>query len=130
MNDKLYKLMNWPRIEGIIYSEEDNPHEVLGPHITGKSVLFQTFQPGASGVFVIAESENKKYKMEMVDESGYFACLAAGKIPEHYEYEVQYGKKESVRVKDAYRYHVGLTENDIDLTQAFIIPFMKSLEPI
>ncbi|WP_289284629.1 1,4-alpha-glucan branching protein GlgB [Parablautia intestinalis] len=120
MNDKLYKLMNWPRIEGIIYSEEDNPHEVLGPHITGKSVLFQTFQPGASGVFVIAESENKKYKMEMVDESGYFACLAAGKIPEHYEYEVQYGKKESVRVKDAYRYHVGLTENDIDKFNAGI----------
>ena len=31
MDNKLYKMMNWPRIEEIIYSEEDNPHEVLGP---------------------------------------------------------------------------------------------------
>ena len=28
MDNKLYKLMNWPRVEGIIYSEEDNPHEI------------------------------------------------------------------------------------------------------
>lgn len=30
MKEKLYKLMNWPEIEAVIYSEEDNPHKLLG----------------------------------------------------------------------------------------------------
>lgn len=92
MNNRLYKLMNWPRIEGIIYSEEDRPHEILGPHIVGKSVLFQTFQPGAGKVSLITE-DGKKTEMEMVDEAGYFAALVAGKIPDRYEYEICRGKK-------------------------------------
>ena len=75
MDTKLYKLMNWPRIEGVIYSEEDNPHEILGPHVVGKSVLFQTFQPGACSINIVIKNDNKKYQMEMVDEAGYFAYL-------------------------------------------------------
>ena len=101
MNNRLYKLMNWPRIEGIIYSEEDRPHEILGPHIVGKSVLFQTFQPGAGKVSLITE-DGKKTEMEMVDEAGYFAALVAGKIPDRYEYEICRGE-ETVLQKDAYQ---------------------------
>ena len=44
--------MNWPRIEGIVYSEEANPQEILGVHTTGKNVLFQMFWPGAVKVNV------------------------------------------------------------------------------
>ncbi len=47
MQEKLYKLMNWPLIEGIIYSEEDNPHQILGPHRIGTSLVFQAFWPEA-----------------------------------------------------------------------------------
>ncbi len=119
MNNKLYKLMNWPKIEGIIYSEDDNPHEVLGPHVTGKSVLFQTFQPGALKVHIIT-GDGHRHKMEMVDESGYFACLLPGKIPDSYEYEVEDREANVVRVKDAYRYPIGLTENDIEKFNAGI----------
>ena len=32
MDKKLYELMNWPRIEALVYSEEDEPQEILGPH--------------------------------------------------------------------------------------------------
>ena len=41
MDNKLYKLMNWPRVEGIIYSEENSPFEILGPHpeYTGSDLL-------------------------------------------------------------------------------------------
>ena len=120
MNHKLYKLMNWPRIEGIIYSEEDNPHEVLGPHVVGKSVLFQTFQPGAVSAKLIIAGEEKTHKMELVDEAGYFACLVSGKIPEEYEYEVIYEEGITARVKDAYRYNLGLSEKDIDKFNAGI----------
>ena len=120
MNNKLYKLMNWPRIEGIIYSEEDNPREILGPHVVGKNVLFQTFWPGACSVDLVIENDSKKYKMEMVDESGYFAYLLPGKIPENYEYEVQYEEAVVTRVKDPYRYKVGLTKSDIEKFNAGI----------
>lgn len=120
MDNKLYKLMNWPRIEGIIYSEEDNPHEILGPHVTGKSVLFQTYQPGACSVNIIVGNDGKKHKMELVDEAGYFACLLPGKIPDKYEYEVQYEEGTTVFVKDAYRYHVGLDEKDVEKFNAGI----------
>lgn len=121
MNNKLYKLMNWPRIEGIIYSEEDNPHEVLGPHAVGKnSVLFQTFQPGAVSIKLIIAGDEKAHKMELVDEAGYFACLITGKIPEKYEYEVTYEEGITVKVKDAYRYNIGLSEKDIDKFNAGI----------
>ena len=120
MNNKLYKLMNWPRIEGIIYSEEDNPHEVLGPHVTGKNVLFQTFWPGANKVSILIHGENNKHEMEMIDESGYFAYLLPGKIPDEYEYEVQYEEAIVVRAKDPYRYKIGLTKNDIEKFNAGI----------
>lgn len=120
MNNKLYKLMNWPRIEGIIYSEEDNPHEILGPHVTGKNVLFQTFQPGASAVSIVIKNDEKKHKMEMVDEAGYFAYLLPGKIPEQYEYIVSYEESDTVAVKDAYRYQTGLNESDIEKFNAGI----------
>ena len=30
MNKRTYKLMNWAKIEEIVYSESDNPHEILG----------------------------------------------------------------------------------------------------
>ena len=118
MDNKLYKLMNWPRIEGIIYSEESNPHEILGPHITGKSVLFQTFWPEAEKVNLVIDG--KKKKMEQVDDAGFFACLVGGKIPENYEYEVIYSGTEPIMRKDAYRYHVGLTDKDIDKLNAGI----------
>lgn len=120
MNNKLYKLMNWPRIEGIIYSEEDAPHEILGPHVAGKSVLFQTFWPGACEVNIIIRNEKKKYKMELVDEAGYFAYLLPGKVPEQYEYEVSYEEGTTVTVKDAYRYCTGLNDSDIEKFNAGI----------
>ena len=118
MNNRLYKLMNWPRIEGIIYSEEDRPHEILGPHIVGKSVLFQTFQPGAGKVSLITE-DGKKTEMELADEDGYFAALVAGKIPDRYEYEICRGE-ETVLQKDAYRYQTGLSAKDIEKFNAGI----------
>ncbi len=120
MNNRLYKLMNWPRIEGIIYSEEDAPHEILGPHTVGKGVLFQTFQPCAQGVYIIIDGDARKHKMELVDEAGYFACLVSGKIPEQYEYEVHYEDGPAVMVKDAYKYHVGMDKKDVEKFNAGI----------
>ena len=47
MNNRLYKLMNWPKVEEIIYSECDNPHALLGPHKSGSQTLVQAYFPEA-----------------------------------------------------------------------------------
>lgn len=111
MDNKLYKLMNWPRIEAVIYSEEDQPHEVLGPHIVGKNVLFQTFCPGAECVRLVIG--NKTYEMECVDEEGFFAYVKTGKIPESYHYEAGFEEDIVITYKDAYQFKTGINSEDI-----------------
>ena len=75
MTKKLYKLMNWPKIEEIIYSECDNPHELLGPHKQGNQTLFQAYFPDAKEVSIewkalrdgVSDSVCRE-QMEMADE--------------------------------------------------------------
>ena len=52
MDKTLYDLMDWAAIEAIVYSEEDNPHNILGPHVVDAGVLVQTFIPTAEKVTV------------------------------------------------------------------------------
>ncbi len=114
MNKKLYRLMNWPQIEGIVYSEEDHPHETLGPHIAGNSTLLQTFQPGAKSVEVVIRGQKTAYKMVMADEEGFFACLIPGKNIGKYSYRVTDKNKNVAEVRDAYAFAPQLTERDIN----------------
>ena len=101
MNKRLYKLMNWPKIEEIVYSESDNPHEIMGAHVTGSSVLVQTFQPGAKSVRLQLVDGDKSYKMEMADEEGFFAVSLPGKKIPAYEYIVEAQDGTLKKVKDA-----------------------------
>ena len=120
MNKKLYKLMNWPEIEGIVYSESDNPHEILGAHAAGTSVLVQTFQPGAKSVRVQLTEGDKSYKMEMADEEGYFAVLIPGKKIPDYEYIVEAQDGSLKKVKDAYNYPPQIAREDAEKFNAGI----------
>lgn len=120
MNKKLYKLMNWPQIEGIIYSEADDPHAVLGAHVTGSSVLVQTFQPGAKSVRLQPLLGDKCYKMEQADEEGYFALLLPGKTIPAYEYIVEAENGSLRKVKDAYNFAPQITRQDTEKFNAGI----------
>ncbi|MDE7130780.1 MAG: 1,4-alpha-glucan branching enzyme, partial [Lachnospiraceae bacterium] len=120
MNKRLYKLMNWAKIEGIVYSESDNPHELLGAHVTGSSVLVQTFQPGAKSVRLQPVEGDKSYKMEMADEEGYFAVLLPGKKIPDYEYIVEAQDGTLMKVKDAYNYPPLITKEDTEKFNAGI----------
>lgn len=120
MNKKLYKLMNWPEIEGIVYSESDNPHAMLGAHVVGNSVLVQTFQPGAKEVRLQLLDGDKSYKMELADESGYFAVLLPGKIVPAYEYVVEAEDGSLKKVKDAYNFEPQITRQDTEKFNAGI----------
>ena len=90
MDKKLYKLMNWPDIEGIVYSECDNPHDLLGQHITPYGILIQAFMPDASCVIVKIDGQKKNYTMEKVDDAGFFAVLIPGRKKVKYTLFVTY----------------------------------------
>ncbi len=120
MTNKLYKLMNWPKIEEIIYSECDNPHELLGPHKSGTQTLVQAYFPGAREVslqWVEKSPLLKEVEMELADDDGYFAALIPQKELPAYRYQVTY-EDGSRQVKgDPYRHAPQLTRKDTDKFQ-------------
>ena len=73
MNKKLYKLMDWPEIEAVVYAEEANPGKILGIHAVSGGNLVQCFYPEAAKA--VLHTKNKTYDMEMADEGGFFAVL-------------------------------------------------------
>lgn len=105
MNKKLYKLMNWPQIEALVYGEETDPFKILGAHSSGANCLFQCIFPKALNVDVVIKSgkEENHFPMEMCDEAGFFAALVPGKKPSDYFYEVQY-EDEKCRIFDPYAF--------------------------
>ena len=120
MNKKTYKLMNWAKIEEIVYSESDNPHEILGAHVTGSSVLVQTFQPGAKSVRLQLLDGDKSYRMEEADEEGYFALLLPGKTIPAYEYVVEAPNGSLKKIRDAYNFAPQITRQDTEKFDAGI----------
>ena len=117
MTNKLYKLMNWPKIEEIIYSESDNPHELLGPHKSGSQTLFQAYFPEAQSVkirFLEEEAGAGEIEMELADEDGFFAALMPGKEVPPYQYEVTDKDGTVTMWGDPYRHEPLITRGDTE----------------
>ncbi|MBP5280944.1 MAG: 1,4-alpha-glucan branching protein GlgB [Lachnospiraceae bacterium] len=129
MDKKLYKLMNWPLIEEIVYSESSDPHRILGTQKAGNSTLVQAFFPGASEVYlqwtvkekdkITGKSAVYAYdaKMELADEVGFFAVLVAAKKLDSYRFHVIYEDGTDKIVEDPYRFAPIITEDDVDRFQ-------------
>lgn len=115
MTKKLYKLMNWADIEAIVYSEEDNPHRLLGMHKCGSGQLVQFWYPGAQKAVVV--SGTNRYEMELADEEGYFAALVPKNV-EKYKYYVEATLQNGVvkEIYDPYNFEPVITKKD---TQKF-----------
>ena len=103
MDKKLYKMMDWARVEQIVYSEEDNPHEYLGAHFVKGGWMISCFIPGADKCAVIFGK--KEYRMDMMDEEGFFSVLirAVAKTKITYRFKVTKGKQTYI-VEDPYRF--------------------------
>ncbi|MCD7763192.1 MAG: 1,4-alpha-glucan branching protein GlgB [Lachnospiraceae bacterium] len=110
MNEKLYDLMDWAGIEALVYSEEDNPHQYLGAHLTDDGILFLAFFPDAKEVYVLPEGKKKPLAMVQEDEAGYFAVLLKGKTIPSYTYRVVYEDGDEVVYGDPYSFEPLLTE--------------------
>lgn len=59
MSSKLYEYMNWPDIEGLVYSECSNPYSLLGASMTKDGMLVQAFRPEAVEINVSVEGKKK-----------------------------------------------------------------------
>ena len=117
MDNKLYEMMDWAAVEGIVYSEEDHPHDILGAHVTEEGILIQTFLPTAKSVTVVLKDSKKEYPMDLEDEEGFFAALLPGKRIPKYHYHVDFGeeadgKENIVEYEDPYRFAPQITEKE------------------
>ncbi|WP_343248995.1 1,4-alpha-glucan branching protein GlgB [Diplocloster hominis] len=121
MDKTLYDLMDWAAIEAIVYSEEDNPHNILGPHVVDAGVLVQTFIPTAEKVTVKLKSNDSEYPMEQADEEGFFAVLLPRKSVPEYTYVVTYDNGTVQEIGDPYRFAPQFTEKETKKFNAGIL---------
>lgn len=119
MDIELYDLMDWPQIEGITYSECDNPHALLGPHIAGKQCLIQVYLPDAIRVYIKVGAK-KKYEMQLADDAGYFAVLIPYKTIPEYTIEAEYEDGNKASFLDPYAFEPTITPIELELFAAGI----------
>ncbi len=114
MDETLYRTLNWPEIETIVYSEHDDPHHILGPHATEYGTQINAFIPGAARVLVKDKVSGKLYQMECVDETGFYSCLIDKKKIQ-YTYLVYYSEDDFTEKQDPYAYSPCLSDKDLEL---------------
>lgn len=112
MNKKLYDLMDWAGIEAVIYSEENNPHGILGPHGVKGGTLIQAFWPKAKNMSLKMKGSNEIYPMELVDEEGFYAVLIKEKYPFSYSYVIELENGDMEERIDPYMFKPFITEKD------------------
>ena len=104
MNNKLYKMMNWPEIEEIIYSDGDDPHRILGAHKVGNSYLIQAFFPDAAEIKVYIENSKKSFDMELADEAGFYAVIVPYVDKLKYHFLITDSEGKETKVVDPYSF--------------------------
>ncbi len=110
--EKIYDLMDWAAIEAIVYSEHDNPHELLGPHATPDGILIGAYVPEAQSITVVTEKE--EYEMISEDDAGYFAALLPGKRIPAYHLRVVHRDGIVEEFEDPYAFASQFTEKDLE----------------
>ncbi len=101
MSELLYGMMNWPVIEGIEYTDIDNPSDVLGQKVTEHGLLIQAFFPDADKLEV--KTGGKIYEMQRMDEAGFYAILLDSKKTLDYTYVITCGEEKTEQY-DAYAF--------------------------
>lgn len=108
---KVYDLMDWAAIEALVYSEQDNPHEILGPHVTEDGILIGAYVPEAQAVTVVT-NKGEEYPMECEDEAGYFAVLVPEKKTPAYKLRAVHRNNSTEEFLDPYAFAPVITAED------------------
>lgn len=102
MDNKLYKLMDWPAIEEIVYSESSQPCSILGGHLVKEGYLIQVFRPDAVSVSVSVSERKRAIQLEKVDDAGFFAALIPIKKNVKYVLNIEDKNGHITRLRDPY----------------------------
>ena len=128
MDKKLYKMMDWARIEGLVYSEEDEPHDFLGGHYVLGGILIQVYLPGMDNIKKVCAVVRigdafKEHPMELMDETGFYAVLIRSlkKVKYSYYYKVYTTDGEAYEMYDPYCFEPTVSDNDIKKHNAGIL---------
>ncbi|MBQ7562550.1 MAG: 1,4-alpha-glucan branching enzyme [Lachnospiraceae bacterium] len=117
MDKKLYKIMEWGKVEGIVYADEAKPHEILGGHYIKGGILIQAFYPEAASVTAVVQISRKiqEYPLELVDEAGFFAALVRTEKQVKFNYCFKVTDKEGrvTEVYDPYSFAPTISEKEI-----------------
>lgn len=112
------RFLDRSRIKELIRSESDCPHRVLGAHIVDGRMLIQVFIPTARDITVRLTSTGKQYRMEQIDEAGYFAAVIPRKTLTEYTLLVFYDNGSLSEIYDPYAFGTLLTESDLKKFEA------------
>lgn len=104
MKDKLYKFMDWRNIEGVLYADIDNPRTVLGLHEVKGGYVIQALVPDAMEAYVQFDGQAEKYKMEEVEDGGYYAVFLSQKPKEAYRIIAVYYDGTTYEYYDPYQF--------------------------
>ena len=119
MFNKLYGMMNWPLIEGIEYTDIDNPHDILGPHLTDEGLLIQAFIPDAQKVQVKCSAGT--FDMFKMDDEGFYAILIDTKTVISYKIIATYGDDNVKEYVDPYAFDVTTAYKELNKYNAGIL---------
>ncbi|MDO5695720.1 MAG: 1,4-alpha-glucan branching protein GlgB [Eubacteriales bacterium] len=109
MNEILYKNLNWGLLEGVRFSDIENPAEVLGPHIYEDLLTVTAFLPSADKVEVIfPHDEDRTFEMEQVDEE-VFSVVTTYDTIHPYLLKITYGTNYIVK-EDPYAFSPEIPE--------------------
>ncbi len=112
MRDKLYDLMNWREIEGILYADLDKPRTILGPNNTRNGMVIQVFAPDAVKVEVIFDESKNVYQMQEMDDY-FFAALLPKKETGLYQIKSYYVDDKVNLIYDPYQFDGLISKNDL-----------------
>lgn len=107
-------------IDRIVNTDHHDPYELLGMHeidIDGvKSLCLRAFLPDAREAFVIELPEKNRYKMDKVDERGFFELILKGRV-DFFKYNIEkiYYDGNVTRFYDSYSFPPILTDYDLHL---------------
>lgn len=112
MVDVLWELEAREAINKIIYSEHDNPHEILGPHQWKQGVRVNVYIPSAIKIMLKTDS-GKEYYLERIREEGFFTVLINCITLSSYKLIVTYDNESNEEIYDPYKFKPYIEEEDI-----------------
>ena len=113
MDQILYDLMNWTEVEEIVYSESENPHAILGPHLREEGLLIQAFLPGAVKAEAVYPDSGTAVEMDLEDEEGFFACLLPERRIVPYQLRVEWKDGKEELLEDPYAFPPAAEETSL-----------------